>query len=77
MSQASTRNGLCSWFRLGEVDPNFKEFLTSPAVMPFGMKPDMGPMKFLPNHYFLRVFFEVNINYQIMRQQSMTWVPSS
>jgi hypothetical protein len=34
-----------SWFRFREVEPSFKEFLASPAMMCLGLmsiKPDMG-----------------------------------
>jgi hypothetical protein len=47
-----------SWFRLGEVEPSFKEFLASPAIMHLGLvsiKPDVGCTKLFPACYFLRV----------------------
>jgi hypothetical protein len=47
-----------SRFRLGEVEPSFKEFLASPVMMCLGMlsnKPDVGCTKFFPACYFLRV----------------------
>jgi hypothetical protein len=54
---ASTRKW-GSWFRLGEVEPSFKEFLTSPAMMHLGLmsiKPDVDSTKSFPAFYFLRV----------------------
>jgi hypothetical protein len=47
-----------SWFMLGEVESNFKEFLASPAMMRLGLvsiKPDMGYTKLFPACYCLRV----------------------
>jgi hypothetical protein len=47
-----------SWFRLGEVEPSFKGFLASPAMMRLGLvsiKPDVGCTKLFPACYFLRV----------------------
>jgi hypothetical protein len=47
-----------SWFRLGEVEPDFKEFLASPAMMHLGLlskKPDVGHTKSFPACNFLRV----------------------
>jgi hypothetical protein len=44
---ASTRNW-GSWFRLGGVEPTFKEFLASPAMMRLGLmsiKPDVDCTK--------------------------------
>jgi hypothetical protein len=54
---ASTRKG-GSQFRLREVEPNFKAFLASPAMMRLGLfsiKPDVGCTKSFPACYFLRV----------------------
>jgi hypothetical protein len=53
---ASTRKK-GSWFRLIEVEPSFKEFLASPAMMRLGLmsiKFDVGCRKFFPACYFLR-----------------------
>jgi hypothetical protein len=47
-----------SRYRLGEVDPSFKEFLASPAMMRLGLvsiKPGVGRTKSFPDCYFLRV----------------------
>jgi hypothetical protein len=44
--------------RLGEVEPSFKEFLASPAMMCLGLmsiKPEEGRTKSFPACYFLRV----------------------
>jgi hypothetical protein len=44
-----------SQFRFVEVEPSFKEFLASPAMMHLGLlsiKPDVGCTKFLPDCYF-------------------------
>jgi hypothetical protein len=54
---ASTRKW-GSWFRIGEVEPSFKEFLASPALMRLGLlsiKPEVGSTKSFPACYFLRV----------------------
>jgi hypothetical protein len=47
-----------SQFKLGEVEPSFKEFLASPAMMRLGLmiiNPDVGCTKLFPACYFLRV----------------------
>jgi hypothetical protein len=47
-----------SWFRFREVEPSFKEFLASHAMMRLGLlsiKPDLGHTKSFPACYFLRV----------------------
>jgi hypothetical protein len=44
-----------SWFRLGEVEPCFKEFLASPAMMRFrlmSIKPNVGHTKLFPTCYY-------------------------
>jgi hypothetical protein len=46
-----------SQFRLGEVDPSFKEFVASPATMHLGLmsiKPDVRCTKLFSACYFLR-----------------------
>jgi hypothetical protein len=47
-----------SWFRLGEVEPSFKEFLASPAMMRLDLiliKTNVVRTKSFPACYFLRV----------------------
>jgi hypothetical protein len=49
---------LGSRFRLGEVEPSFKEFLASPEMMHLGLlsiNPYVGCTKSFPACYFLRV----------------------
>jgi hypothetical protein len=44
-----------SWFRLGQVEPSFKEFLVSFAMMCLGfwsIKPDVDCAKSFPACYF-------------------------
>jgi hypothetical protein len=35
LSDGSVNKEMASWFKLGEVEPSFKEFLASPARMHF------------------------------------------
>jgi hypothetical protein len=47
-----------SWFRHGEVELSFKEFVASPAMMRLGLmsiKPEVGYTKSFPVCYFLRI----------------------
>jgi hypothetical protein len=46
-----------SCFRLREVEPSFKEFVASPAMMHLGLlsiKPDVGGTKLFQACYFVR-----------------------
>jgi hypothetical protein len=45
----STRKGLCSWFKLGKVDPSFKDFLAFPAHILFlSFKDFLASLKLMP-----------------------------
>jgi hypothetical protein len=55
---ASRRKGVFSWFRLGVIEPSFKEFLCSPTMIRLvlvSIKPDVVCKKSFPICYFLRV----------------------
>jgi hypothetical protein len=58
LSAGSVNEEMGSRFRLGEAEPNFKEFLASPAMMHLGLmsiKPDVDYTKLFPACYFVRV----------------------